>query len=619
MRITPAPIFHASHQLFLDAVTPFPELTLEGSITQRFLTIAAKHPEASAIESDTFNLNYRQLNRAAENVAVCIQIHASDTSLPVGLVFEDTALLITAIFGVLKSGRPYLVLDPGYPEERLTMMIRDSGSRQIITQGEVSKLENALLNDEIRHISFEEINVKNETTRDIPDIGPESPALIMYTSGSTGTPRGVVHTHRSILAEIYHLTTSWKIGNRDKLLLNVSCAFASSIRTIFAALLNGATLVCYDFSRLGFTGLNKTIVNRRVTIIRSLPSTFRSYLRSVEKSLVFKGVRLVSLGGETVAPTDVDLFNQHFARHCILVLAYGPTECLTACMAYATHGVSHEDQRVPMGFASPLKRLKIVDTTGNEVAAGEPGELVVSSRYLSAGYWRNIEASEQCFTDLDDGARAFYTGDIVVQNTEASYTHLGRKDFQIKVRGYRIDVFEIENTLRRLPGIFDAVVTAQACDSGDKLLAAFIVPESGYASLSGSAIQNALANHLPAQMIPSLFQFVDGFPYNNNGKLDRGSLPIIESQALNSEANPIINVSGTLAILQSFWSQALGLQQTPLDASFLALGGDSLKAMEVAFKISRHFGIDVSPLLMLRNMTLTQLADSMQRGPGELL
>lgn len=609
MRITQEPEFSKYHLSYQACITPFHHQEIYRSIIDRFQKIVARQPGEIAIDSGSEALSYRELNNISDQIAAQIPAAKTGRKCPISLVFENTAYLIAAIFGVLKSGHPYLVLDSDYPHKRLALMLKDSCSRQVIAQGRGVELSKQLDTHGIQFYDYEEMLSSIGHNPITESIDSDTPALIMYTSGSTGAPQGVIHTHRSLLAEVFNITNSWNVGSRDKFLLLSSCAFASSLRTIFGALLNGGTVVPYNIGKHGFIKLGQTIEECGVTILRSLPTTFRHYLNTIDSARKFENVRIVSLGGETVTPTDVRLFNRHFSKHAVLVLSFGPTECLTACWGFVNHGEEPLEHRVPMGFERPSKNILLIDSNAKEVKSGESGELTVISNFLAEGYWNNTAATRARFVKNIDGTRTFFSGDIAVKNSDGSYTHLGRKDFQVKVRGYRIDVFEIENILREFPGIHDAVAIGQQDASREMRIIGFLMVEPGYEKPAAPQLREFLGKRLPKYMIPAMFNILDSFPLNSNGKLDRRALPKVEQYAIQDIILDKPRSSSSIGILHSLWAEALKLEQVPLDKDFMSLGGDSLKAIEVAFRIKERFGIDISLAHILDRNSLLELSE----------
>ncbi len=305
---------------------------------------------------------------------------------------------------------------------------------------------------------------------------PDSLAMIIYTSGSTGRPKGVMHSHRNILADARNITNGYAAGARDRWVLAASLSFANSVRTIYGALLNGAALFPFDLRKRGFVELAAWLLDNEITIIRAVPTMFRSFMATLDERTTFPAVRVLAVGGEPMLQADLGHFNRHFSPHCVLLHAFGPTECLTVCWALVPHGAPVADGKLPIGYSLRDKDVLLLDESRREVGDGDVGEIAVRSRYLSPGYWRDPERTRASFLPDPAGgdARIYLTGDLGRRGPDGRLFHLGRQDFQVKIRGYRIDVSEIENALRTTTGIRDAVVVGRRTGSrraaADRLL-----------------------------------------------------------------------------------------------------------------------------------------------------
>ncbi|MGH9197962.1 MAG: AMP-binding protein, partial [Acidimicrobiia bacterium] len=273
--------------------------------------------------------------------------------------------------------------------------------------------------------------------------------MILYTSGSTGRPKGVMHTHRNVLADVRNLTNEWCISAHDRWLLHTSVSFANSVRTIYGALLNGAAVYPFDSKRKGFGELSDWLLSNEITILRSVPTTFRNFMSTVPEGRTFPAVRILSVGGEPMFRADLDYFNRHFLPHCVLVHALGPTECLTVCWSCIPHGTRIGEGKLPIGYPLKDKEVLLLDEAGREVAEEEVGEIAVKSRYISPGYWRDPDRTKTAFLPGPRGGdeRIYLTGDLGWRSKGGCLSHIGRQDFLVKIRGFRIDVSEIEIAL----------------------------------------------------------------------------------------------------------------------------------------------------------------------------
>lgn len=590
MRISSRPHFSPFHTRFLEAATEFPEPEIDQSIVERFSASVDRFAERTAVVSDSHSLSYAKLNAIANGIACGLFEHSADSDALVGLCIDDDALLIIAAIGVLKSGKAYLVLDPRYPDERIRLLLRESETRVVIySKGWGETTSDAMKDTDVRLLSFDGLSAAGTESGPGVTIGTDDLALVMYTSGSTGKPHGVAHTHRSILEEIREISSTMRTGYRDTWIQYAPMSFASAIRSTFGALLTGGTLVLYDIKRFGFSRLEETLRSRRVTIFRSLPSTFRHFTGILDKKTRFPDLRIVSLGGETITPTDIERFNRHSYPHCLLAVSYGPTECLGACWGFIEHDVYADGPRVPIGFARPGKSVSIVDENHGPVTDNVVGEIAVTGRHLSNGYWKNEETTRRRFRWNGDGSRTFFTGDLGVRD-DGLVTHLGRKDNQTKIRGYRIDILEIEEHLRQELGVEDAVVMVRTDGRGNARLVAYVLQSGGrYPALSG--VKQKLGGRLPHYMVPDLIETVTDFPLNANGKIDRDVFPNPLSWSPGAGRTDMWQTD-TQRNIADIWGR-VGLTAIGPDESFIHLGGDSLGAAQVANHLSKRFGVDV--------------------------
>lgn len=605
MLVSSKPVFDPFHTRFVESATEFAATDLESSsLTGLFSKSAGRFPDRTAIQSDSHTLSYARVNAIANRVAHGILGNSTDSDALVGLCIDDTALLIAAVIGVLKSGKAYMILDPRYPDERLELLLRESGAKLVIgSETREGRLAAVSTSDSgVRMLSLDSLLAAGTEKEPGVQVGPQDLALVMYTSGSTGKPRGVAHTHRSILADVGELSNTMRAGCRDTWIQYAPMSFASSIRSTFGSLLTGGTLVLYDIERYGFSRLQETLLSRRITLFRSLPSTFRHFMGILDEEARFPDVRVVSLGGEAVTPTDIERFNRHFFPYCVLMTSYGPTECLGACWSFIAHGAVADGSRVPIGFARSSKSVSIMDEQGETVPDGVVGEIAVTGHVLSSGYWRDEDSTRRRFRQNGDGSRTFFTGDFGVRD-RGVITLMGRKDHQVKIRGYRIDVLETEEHLRRIPGVEDAVVVARTGRRGEARLVAYILA-AGDGSPEPSEARRRLEARLPHYLVPDAIEAVTAFPLNANGKIDRQAFPDPASWAGGDDQSGAWRTS-TQRNIAGIWNQ-VGLNTVDTDRSFIQLGGDSLGAAQVASHLAQRFGVDV-PMSFILDASIQDL------------
>ena len=587
---------------------PFTDDEIEQSISERFEQQVRAGGDRLAIKSPEQSFTYAELNRTANRLARQILSLRGDRVEAVALMFDYGASILAATLAVLKAGKFYLVLDPTYPRERLAYMLADSGSSLIITDRNNFSVGSELAQDGKKVVNLDD--VKDDFSSDNLETHPaaDALALLLYTSGSTGNPKGAMHTHKSVVVEVRNLTNAWHIGAHDRWVLYSSMSFATSIRTIYCTFLNGGSIYPYDLKERGFSALPEWLRSNRITIWRTLPTTFRNFMVTLPPDLTFPDVRLLTIGGEPVLRGDVELFNRHCATSSVIAHGMGPTECFTVCQNYIPHGTQIKESKLTIGWPLPDKEILLLDESGSEVRDGEVGEICVRSRYIATGYWHNSERTRDAFRPdpSDERFRIYHTGDLGMRGENGCLTHVGRVDFQVKVRGFRIEVSEIEVALRAMDGVHDAVVVAREDSNGENRLIAYFVPSKWPAPIT-SQMRKALAATLPDYMMPSVFVCLEALPQTPNGKTDRLRLPIP------CHERPTLDVPYTAPStflekeLSRIWSDMLAIEPVGIHDNFFELGGDSLRATKIVVRILKELRAEISLKTLFDAPTIAQL------------
>ena len=597
---------------------PFADEAIEQSIPQRFEQQVREFGDRLAIEWPGGSYTFSSLNRTANRLARTIVAARGTSTEPVALLFDHGGEVLAAILAVLKAGKFYVVLDPTYPPDRLKYILDDSGAKAIVAGANHVEHARQLCANAIELVDFDAVDPGLSDTDLDAHPAPQSLAMILYTSGSTGRPKGVMHTHRNVLVDVRNFTNDWRITARDRWLLYTSIGFANSVRTIYCSLLNGASLFPFDMKKHGFRELTAWLRDKRITIVRAVPTFFRTFMASVGESVRFPDIRILGIGGEPMLHADLGYFNRHFSPDCVLAHAFGPTECLTVCRALVPHGTPIAEGKLPMGFTLRDKDVRLLDESGREVSDGEVGEIAVTSRYISPGYWRDPERTRATFLPDPDGgeARTYLTGDMGVREPDGCLIHVGRRDFQVKVRGYRIDVSEIENALRAVPGIRDVVVVGREMDPGVQALIAYFVASPG-ASMPVSDLRRHLGQALPDYMIPSVFVAMDAIPQTPNGKADRLRLPLPARDRRDEDVPLTAPGTAIESELVAMWAAVLGLERVGTDDRFLNLGGDSLQAAAIVSRVSARYGLDMKMRVLFDSGTVAEMAKAVADALGE--
>jgi amino acid adenylation domain-containing protein len=589
--------------------TPFTEQDIGRSIVERFHQVVGAHGDRLAIQSEDTLVTFAELDRIATALAHRILSHLGPGPEPVALLFDRGADVVAATLAVLKSGKFYVVLDPQNPRERLRHLLTDSQSKLIVAPGIHLGLARELSDQPAATLEFSGDSVSAfDTTLDIQPAADDL-AVLIYTSGSSGRPKGVMHTHRTVLADTSIVTNELRIASDDRFIWHTSVSFGGSTRTIYSAMLNGSALFPFDSKRAGLTQLSDWLIRHEITIFRSVPTTFRTFMATLHDDVVFPAVRILSMGGEPLFRADVENFNRHFLPHCVLVHPFGPTETMMVCWSVTPHGQPAAGHKISIGYPLRDKEVLLLDENGQPVPDGRIGEIAVRSPYLSPGYWRDPDRTRAVFlSDASGGSeRTYLTGDLGMRSKDGSLAHAGRRDFQVKIRGYRIEVAEIETAIRDIDGIADAVVVGRQTAAGENRLVAYFVPTSKPV-LTVAGIRERLAHKLPDYMMPSIFVAMAALPQTATGKTDRLRLPDVDRTRPEMEAPftpPSTPIEQTLV---GMWTEALAIDRVGIHDDFFELGGDSLMAMRLIAQIKATLAIDLPLQTLLSDRTVAKTA-----------
>jgi amino acid adenylation domain-containing protein len=588
--------------------TAFADQEIEQSIPERFEKQVHLYGERLAIKTAEDSLTYNELNTTANRLARKILARRGRHIEAVALMLEHGAGVLAAMLGVLKTGKFYLVLDPSYPRERLAHMLADSGAGLIVTDAKNLPLV-ATLSNEVKDVSnFDALEGALSDENLGLNLSPDALAMLIYTSGSTGPPKGVMHSHKNVLVDVRNFTNAFCISSHDRWLLYTSMSFAHSVRTIYGAFLNGSAIFPYDLKKKGFGKLADWLLSNKITLMRSLPTTFRNFMATLPAEMTFPNIRILTVGGEPATRADVDLFNQHFCHPSVLVHPLGPTECLTVCWNFIPHGTRVQDKPA-IGYPLQDKTVLLLDESGAEVPAGEIGEICVKSRYIALGYWRDPERTKAAFLPdpHDSTARIYRTGDLGVLAKDGCLTHMGRRDFQMKIRGYRVDPSEIEGALRTIDGVSDAVVVGRENAIGGKQLIAYYVP-TGTAPITVTKIRNDLARVIPDFMIPDAFVRIDAIPHTPNGKIDRISLPPPSRERPMLDVAFVPPASTTENEIAQIWCGVLNLDCVGVHDNLLDLGAHSLNMTQIINRLRDEFEVQLPLSALFEAPTIASLA-----------
>jgi amino acid adenylation domain-containing protein len=586
----------------------FAEEEIRRSIPARFEKVAECCADRLAIKRGERELNYGQLNRYANRIARAIRDMLGPEVEPVALLFEDGIDAVAAIIAALKSGKFPVTLDALAPAERNKHILNDLQARAILTDSRSSNLVPALTDREPVLLKIDALDESCACDNLGSSIASKNFALIQYTSGSTGEPKGVVQTHESILHTVFLHCRRARICADDRLTLLHSLSAAAAYGHLFSALLNGASLFPFDVRSSGVHRFAQWLREERITVYHSTPAVFRQLGDAVSEQDKLVSLRLIHLGGAPITRLDFAVYKQITAPGALLEIGMGSAEAGGVCSAQVGHNFSFPKEGSPIGYPRQGKKILLLDDDGGEVKPGEVGEIAVKSRYLKPGYWRKPELSDAKFLNDPSGGeeRIYRTGDLGRMMPDGFFVHLGRKDLMVKIRGFTVQIGEVENTLLKHPKVKEAAVVAWDGEPGEKYLAAYVVAHD-FPHPSVEELLQFLRGTLPDYMLPSTWTFLGALPLIN-GKTDRNTLPKPDYGRPNLKQPyepPRTDVERRLV---QIWESVLPVRPIGIRDNFIELGGHSLGAARIASRIIEQFQLDLPLESLFRAPTVLEMA-----------
>ncbi|MDQ2855565.1 MAG: amino acid adenylation domain-containing protein [Acidobacteriota bacterium] len=608
---TASTTIHSNQVHPANAFSPFARHEIEQSISDRFESQVTKYPDHIAVKSRNHEWSYTELNRRANHVAQTIRNERGEGEERVALLFEHNAPMIAALLGSLKAGKTYVPLDPSYPTERLEFILADSQAVALLTNDTNLALAQKLTGAGVQLINCDHLEPAPPMA--VPFcVSPARLAYILYTSGSTGNPKGVMQNHRNVLHFIQAYTNNLHLSADDRLTLLSSYCFDAAVMDIYGALLNGATLYPVSVKEEGLAALPEWLSDQQITIYHSTPTVYRYFVNSLTKDHDLSTLRLVVLGGEEVNHSDVDLYKKYFADDCLLVNGLGPTEATVSLQYFIDKKTNISGQGIPVGYPVADTEILLLNEAGKP--AEIRGEIAIKSEHVALGYWRNEKATTAAFTaDLQSpSGRIYRTGDMGRRLPDGSIVFEGRKDFQIKIRGFRVELGEIESALSQHPAVIENVVVLSQNTAGDRKLLAYVVLDPERAA-SDHDLRAFLKQKLPDYMLPASFVVLDSLPFTASGKLNRRALP--EPKYFHVQPTVTFTPPRTQAekLLTKIWSDLLDVKEIGINDNFFESGGHSLLAVRLFAQVEKYFGRRLPLATLFQAPTVAQLAEIIEQ------
>jgi tyrocidine synthetase III len=586
-------------------------------IIKEFQKIALQQDQKPAVIDAQQTLSYRQLNLTALTHAASIralepaQALPEDNQLPrAALLFEHGADMIIGILSALTANLIYVPLDVTYPPNRLLYILQNSGASYILTNNKNNPLAQELknqLSQPIRIYNISDTPVGEDAPHEDAQVSrqesPDQYAYILYTSGSTGRPKGVVQNHRNALYYSHQWIKRFGITASDRMTLFSSFTHDGSVQDMFAALLSGAVLFPYNVKeRTDITQLHHFLEDQKISIWHSVPSLYRYFSESLSHPQPFSLLRFVLLGGEPLREYDLELFNRHFPNST-LANVYGQTESSVNAICMIAPGDDFD--KVTLGTPLDQTEMVLVAEDGEEVGQMAVGEILVVSDYIALQYWQDEENTQKVFDHQTEEGSLYWTGDLGRYTPDWGIKIIGRKDNQIKIRGFRVETGEIESVILRHDALSEAVVITRSDEGQDPYLCAYLVANR---EIPVSQLRDYLYAELPDYMVPRYFSFLQQIPLTGSGKIDRNRLPQPDTspdQATPKEAPG----NQTQQQLLLIWQEILGISDIGIHDNFMELGGHSLLIISLLGQIHQQLDVELQLQDVFENPSIAQLAE----------
>lgn len=577
---------------------------------------ATMTPDHHALQFQGRSLSYKTLAENTSRLAHYLQVSGVRKGDAVGLSLDRSPEMVLALIAIWKAGAAYIPLDPAYPDERIEFMLKDASVRTLLTSGKYRSRFHTQAKNLVLEEGLEKLN-DFPATLPVTATGTDL-AYILYTSGSTGMPKGVAIEHRNLVNFMTSMRQTPGISATDRLLAVTTISFDIAGLELFLPLISGATLVLADASSAKDGRILLDILrSEKISIMQATPSTWRMMLDSGWNS----PMPLKALCGGEAMPKDLA---EKLLGKCHSVWnMYGPTETTIWSTVKQLHS---GDEAISIGRPINNTRVYILDETGGPAALGAIGEIWIGGDGVASGYYNRPPLTAERFVNdpfTGDGSKMYRTGDLGRLLESGDILCLGRIDHQVKIQGHRIELGEIENSLIRQPGIREAVTIAREDKLGHQRLVAYVVPDPArlITPITDYQIQtwkNNLRTLLPDYMVPSEIVVLEKLPTTSNGKIDRNSLPKPSSQVQIAESRFIAPRNDTEKLIAGIWTHELNIPEISINSNFFELGGHSLIAVKVMVALEGQTGTRYPLGIISENSTIEKLAAFIDAGEEKI-
>nr|WP_279637144.1 non-ribosomal peptide synthetase [Corallococcus praedator] len=581
------------------------EYPREKSLPELFEAQALKTPEAVAVEYGAQRLTYGELNRRANQLAHHLNGMGVGPEVRVGLCVERSLELVVSVLGILKAGGAYVPLDASYPLERLRWMQREAGVTLLVGQQKLLQPMGLTEGTSVVNVATEwDTLIASQPVSNLPaQVGGGGLAYVMFTSGSTGQPKGVGVPHRAV-SRLVLGTDFAQFGPEEVWLQLAPISFDASTLEVWGALLHGSKLVVYPAGTPSLEELGRKLEEASITSLWLTAALFEQMQARQPQALA--KVKQVLAGGDVL---PVGRVKERLTTGGVLINGYGPTENTTFSSTHRMEGPDEVGTTVSIGQPIQNTTAYVLDGTMQPVPVGVPGELYVGGEGLARGYVGRPELTAGRFVPnpFGQGDRLYRTGDMVRWLSNGTLDFVGRKDTQVKVRGYRIELGEVEAALSQSAGVSESVVVVRDDGAEGKRLVAYVTAEEG-AELEASELRSHVKQRLPEYMVPSAYVVLDALPLTPNGKVDRKALPAPEATVATALHGYEAPRTPTEELLAGMWAGVLRKERVGIHDDFFELGGHSLLATQLVSRIREALQVELPLRELFESPTVARLA-----------
>ncbi|MGH0593689.1 amino acid adenylation domain-containing protein [Bacillus pretiosus] len=567
---------------------------------------AEKKPNDVAIVFQSEHLTYGELNICANRLAHRLRKMGVGADTLVAICVEPSLEMIVGILGVLKSGGAYLPIDPSYPKDRIRYMLEDSQAPVLLTQQHLA----SMLPEHSSQVFILDSNVAelNEESTENPEVilTPNQLAYVIYTSGSTGKPKGTLVRHEGFSNYLEWAIEYYEVEKGEGAPLHSSIAFDLTVTSLFAPLMTGKKVIIVKQDK-SLEGLIEVLCEyNNFSFVKLTPAHLKvlsNNLRDQDLSGMF---RKIIIGGEALNANDIEFWRIN-APETVLYNEYGPTETVVGSVVYEIPSDTELSGSIPIGRPIANAQVYLLDENRKPVPRGVKGEIYIGGKGVARGYLNQSELTKERFlvSPFKVTDRIYKTGDIARYLPNGDIEYIGRLDDQVKIRGYRIELSEIESAIAKHPVVKNNIVVTREDVPGENYLVAYIVTDE-HVSLGAQDLLNFLSEFLPNYMLPSIFVSIEELPLTSNGKVDKKALPNPKHSRLDASEDFIASRSEEEEMLVGVWSQVLDVEKIGIDDNYFALGGDSIRSIQVVARAQER-GIEFSVEDMFKYPTIRSL------------